>query len=108
MKRFLVSSNASAVRDKEGKIIHSRYIWRDITKRKRVESEIQALARFPSEDPNPVLRIARDGTLLYVNAAGLSQLLDWHLKVGQSAQSMMRDAAAKSLNSGKALLLDLE
>jgi PAS domain S-box-containing protein len=35
-----VSLNASAVRDKEGRITHSRSVWRDITERKRAEHEL--------------------------------------------------------------------
>ncbi len=40
-----------------------------ITERKRADAEIRNLAKFPSENPNPVLRIARDGKLLYRNEA---------------------------------------
>jgi len=35
-----VSLNASAVRDEEGKITHSRSVWRDITERKQAEYEL--------------------------------------------------------------------
>jgi PAS domain S-box-containing protein len=83
-------------------------IYQDITERRRVENEIQAVARFPSENPNPVLRIAWDGTLLYVNTAGLSQLSDRDLKVGQGVPSKMRDVVSEALNSGKVRLLDIE
>ncbi len=41
----------------------------DITERKRTEEQIADLARFPAEINNPVLRISKDGTLLYRNAA---------------------------------------
>jgi diguanylate cyclase (GGDEF)-like protein/PAS domain S-box-containing protein len=81
---------------------------RDIADRKRAESEIQALARFPSENPNPIFRIARDGTLLYVNEASLSQLPDWHLQAGRSAPSTMQDVASQALTSGETRLFDLE
>ena len=54
------------------------------------------------------MRIARDGTLLYVNAAGLSQLPDWHLQAGRGVPSMVRDVASQALTSGKTRLLDLE
>ncbi|MGD6932743.1 MAG: PAS domain S-box protein [Candidatus Bathyarchaeia archaeon] len=41
----------------------------DITERKKAEQEIADLARFPQENPNPVLRIAMDGTVLFHNKA---------------------------------------
>ncbi|HLA04609.1 MAG TPA: EAL domain-containing protein [Syntrophales bacterium] len=78
------------------------------SERKRAESKIQAMARFPSENPNPILRIARDGTLLYANEACSSLLPDWHLQVGRGVPSMVRDIASQALTSGKTLLHDLE
>ena len=41
----------------------------DITDQKRAEAEIQSVARFPEENPNPVMRISAAGELLYANAA---------------------------------------
>ena len=61
--------------DKEGKIIKILHIARDITDRKRAEEKITALAKFPDENPNPVLRLSDDGTVLYHNKAA-SELLD--------------------------------
>jgi DNA-binding response OmpR family regulator len=45
------------------------HILRKAVKAKRAEEEISSLAKFPSEDPNPVLRIAKDGSILYANKA---------------------------------------
>ena len=42
---------------------------RDITERKRIEKEISDLAKFPSENPNPVLRVNKE-KILYINLAG--------------------------------------
>jgi len=48
---------------------------RDITERKRAEKKLEEqsqtledLAKFPSGNPNPIMRIAQEGTLLYANA----------------------------------------
>ncbi|MHC4158468.1 MAG: PAS domain S-box protein, partial [Planctomycetota bacterium] len=49
----------------------------DITERKQAEEQIENLAKFPSENPNPVLRIAKDGTVLYANSSGAELLKDW-------------------------------
>jgi two-component system cell cycle sensor histidine kinase/response regulator CckA len=40
-----------------------------------VTQQLESLARFPSENPNPVLRIAGDGAITYANAAA-SDLLE--------------------------------
>lgn len=41
----------------------------DITERKRAETEIQKLAAFPRFNPDPVMELAADGTLTYLNKA---------------------------------------
>jgi len=53
-------------------------IIRDITESKRAIEEIENLARFPSEDPNPVLRISKDCKILYANDAALPVLQTWN------------------------------
>ena len=83
-------------------------VFEDVTERKRAEEEIQLLAKFPSENPNPIFRIARDGTLLYTNQAGLSLLPDWHLQVGQAASPMLRDAAFQVMDRGLRQMLELK
>ncbi|MCK4779468.1 MAG: PAS domain S-box protein, partial [Candidatus Lokiarchaeota archaeon] len=42
---------------------------RDITERKKIEKEISDLAKFPSENPNPVLRVDKE-KILYINQSG--------------------------------------
>ncbi len=44
-------------------------VARDLTARRRAEAEIRSMARFPDENPGPVMRIAGDGEVLYMNDA---------------------------------------
>ena len=94
--------------DAEGKPVGLQIISHDISERKRAEEEIQSLAKFPSENPYPILRIARDGMLLYINEAGLNLLPNWHLQVGMEAPLMLRDVVFQTLEGGTTQLVDLE
>jgi len=47
---------------------------RDITESKLAEEKIKDLAKFPSENPSPVLRVGKDGKVLYANEAALQLL----------------------------------
>ena len=47
--------------------------WPVTSRREKVaQEEIENMARFPLENPNPVLRIAIDGTILYANHGQLA------------------------------------
>ena len=76
--------------------------------RKRAADELLTVAKFPAENPGPVLRIAEDGTLLYANAAALSQLGTWQLRLGQAAPPVLRDVACLSSDQGAQRTVDAE
>ncbi|MBD3306846.1 PAS domain S-box protein, partial [candidate division KSB3 bacterium] len=69
-------------------------IFRDITERKRVQEKVQLLARFPSENPHPVLRVNKDGIILYANSASAPLLKCWKCQVYQSVPDMWRTIIA--------------
>ena len=52
------------------------------TERKRTEGDIKNLAKFPSENPNPVLRLNHEGLVLYANEASKVLFQDWQCEVG--------------------------
>ncbi len=53
-----------------------------ITAHERALADIESLARFPGEDPNPVLRIREDGALLYANEPSGPLLRLWGIAPG--------------------------
>ena len=57
-------------------------IKQDISERKRVEKRLEWLSRFPSENPNPVLRVSAQGVLEYANAASDTLLPTMGAEVG--------------------------
>ena len=50
---------------------------RDITDRRHAEERILNLARFPDENPNPVIRVSLGGSLLYFNPSARTLLASW-------------------------------
>jgi len=93
--------SATPLRDAQGKFAGSFAMFTDITDRKRTERENALLARIPAEDPNPVLRISRDGVLLYANAAAAG-LLDCRTAAnGPSVREYLQERAAHALDAGK-------
>jgi len=76
--------------------------------RMRAEEEIRGLARFPSENPNPVLRIQADGALLYANAASGSLLREWGCSVGRPVPDAWCGLVADVFRSGLPRSVDAE
>ena len=73
----------------------------DITERKQAEEEIKSQARFPSENPNPVLRVEKNGTIIFANNAGSTILDYWGTQTGQSVPEDWHQYALDVLRSGK-------
>jgi signal transduction histidine kinase/DNA-binding response OmpR family regulator len=42
---------------------------RDVTEEREADKQVRSLAKFPSENPNPVLRVSPDAEVLYANEA---------------------------------------
>jgi len=80
-----------------GELVHS---LRKAVKAKRAAEEIRSLAKFPSEDPNPVLRIAKDGSILYVNKAAQKYKCKMERRNKSFVPKILRQAVASSLSSG--------
>jgi len=81
--RYYYEIRFSPIYDDKNEIVGVTAFAQNITERKRAEKEIHDLAKFPSEDPNPVMRIKNDKTVLYANDSAGTLLSDDHVKVGQ-------------------------
>ncbi|MBW8016656.1 MAG: PAS domain S-box protein [Planctomycetes bacterium] len=95
-RQVILETSAVPIFDENGEFCGFRGIDRDITERKRVEEQIAVLARFPAENQSPVLRICRNGKLLYANDASKLLLDEWNCAVGELVpdylQSNVHDA----------------
>jgi PAS domain S-box-containing protein len=103
-----ISLSIRPIKDSNGNVIESRSMVIDITERKRAEKKIRHLARFPSENPNPVLRVAKDGTILYANEASRPFLKTWQRKIDQCLPDEWHQLILDSLDSGLRKDVELE
>jgi hypothetical protein len=56
------------------------------------------MEQFPATNPNPVLRVEKDGTVLYSNKAGEPLLHEWDVGVGEKLPSSIRDFVQRVLS----------
>ncbi len=73
----------------------------EIAVRKPAEQEIANLAKLPAEDPNPVLRISKDCTVLYANDASSIVLQTWQRRVGEPLPDPCCQRAKEALSRGE-------
>ena len=83
-------------------------IIRDITESKRAIEEIKNLAKFPSEDPNPVLRISKDCEILYANDAGSPLLKTWQIKEDNLLPELWCKRIKEVYDSGSSATYELD
>jgi PAS domain S-box-containing protein len=74
---------------------------------KTSEEAIQSAALFPEQNPSPVMRVARDGTLLYANPAGAPLLACWNCRTGQPVPDNIHKTVLKALESNAVTETDM-
>jgi PAS domain S-box-containing protein len=79
----------------------------EIGQRRRAEENVRTLARFPSENPNPVLRLDSEGRILFANAASAPVLDQWGTEVGSGAPVPWPDAARDALTNNSGTTIEL-
>ena len=96
------------VLDAQGVISHFIAIKQDVTARKRAEEAIRTLAKFPSENPNPVLRVCQEEKLLYANEASGEVLRQWGCAVGDPVPPPWGEIVREALARRRGILHDIE
>ncbi len=72
----------------------------DITARKRAEEAIQSMALFPQQNPAPVLRISRDGVLLFSNQSAKPLLMEWRPGEKQNVPDFVKKTVEAAIDEG--------
>jgi signal transduction histidine kinase len=68
--------------------------------KKKSDQALRDMAKFPEENPNPVMRISRDGGLLYSNNASAPILELWEYRAGGLLPDHIRRMIIEALTSG--------
>jgi len=85
-------------------IVESGYVnvyGLDITEHRQAMEQIEKLARFPAEDPNPVLRVSGYGTVVYGNKSSEPLLKLWRCRVGGALSGRWYDLVLDALSCGQ-------
>jgi two-component system, LuxR family, sensor kinase FixL len=69
--------------------------------RRRNAALSRELARLTEENPQPVMRIAADGTLVYANAGSQPLLDSWGISLGQRVPPRWQERAQEALRTGR-------
>ena len=96
------------IKDLEGNITNAVIQHLDVTEKIMAEEESVKLAKFPSENPNPVLRIAEDGTVIYANNPAINLLDSWGIALNQRLPDTWRKISSDVLRSNVKKEIELE
>ncbi|MFX1338560.1 MAG: MASE3 domain-containing protein [Promethearchaeota archaeon] len=84
--------------------IYFQSICRDITERKKIEEKIADLAKFPSENPMPVLRVNNE-TIIYCNKIGEDL---FNISKGSPLPILLKDDIMEVLSNKKLKTIEKE
>jgi PAS domain S-box-containing protein len=109
-----IEDSAAPIEDSAGNIIGVVLVFHDVTEKRRAQAALREaheravwLARFPEENPNPVLRASADGTMLYCNSAS-AETLGWGCEVGKPLLDPLSLLHRQAMAEGKEAQQDVE
>ena len=72
------------------------------------DAKMEKLARFPGENPSPVMQVARDGTILYANSGSHPLMSHWGAHVGQALPTDWQQRIEALFRSGRTSETEIE
>ena len=102
-----IEDSAAPIKDSAGNLIGVVLVFHDVTEKRRAQAALREaheravwLARFPEQNPNPVIRASADGTVLYCNPAS-AKLHGWTCEVGQLLQNELLPLVGRAMAEGR-------
>jgi len=106
--RKIIRNSAFPLLDEEQNVTGAFALNQDITAQKSYIGEIEHLAAFPSNNPNPVLQISSRGALLYHNPGSERFLSDLGYAEGTKINDELCDIVKETLANGKSRQTDMQ
>lgn len=101
-----IEDSAAPIRDAAGNIAGVVVVFHDVTEKRRAQETLRRMSQFPQENPNPVLRIAADGALMYANTPARTWLATLGWQAGGPLPAAVHTLAADVL--GQKRIIDAE
>lgn len=79
----------------------NRQLRREASQRQQAEQEIDRLAKFPGENPEPVIRLSPDGTIEFANQPSSELLRAWKCEIGHPLPDQFAAIAKGIAQSGQ-------
>jgi len=105
---FITEHTVNRLVNDKGKQTGWVSIVRDITERRQLLEEVESLARFPSENPNPVFRIGKEEMISESNNATESLFKLWGCERRGKAPEFLRDIVNELLSSDASKNFEVE
>jgi signal transduction histidine kinase len=108
------TARRAPILDATGNVTGAVLVFHDVTQKRRAQEALRQshervawLARFPDENPSPVLRASADGSVLYCNPASL-KMHGWACRVGQPLPDPLSLLVREAMAEGKEAQQDVE
>ncbi|WP_440945965.1 PAS domain S-box protein [Methanosarcina sp. T3] len=95
-----VHSQAEVVLDEQKNPVRVKGIVQDITERKRIEAELELVARLSQENPDPVMRLSQGSIINYANPSAQVLLTYWGSAIGKEAPGEITELSVAALGDG--------
>lgn len=80
----------------------------NLTEYRKIEEQVESFAKYPAEDPNPVLRVGPSGKVLYANKTAKALLRLWNIKIGDAAPALITKKVAEITETGTHKIIEIE
>jgi PAS domain S-box-containing protein len=109
-----IEDSAAPILDSAGNVIGVVLVFHDVTEKRHAQAALREaleravwLARFPEENPNPVVRVSTDGRILYCNPASV-ELPGWECKVDRPLHPRFLPLVGQAIAEGKEVQEDVQ